>query len=71
MVFVLMGLFAVFLLAVRFVGFDVASVALVGGVLLLLGERNPYAVGAYAIGFSLAMSYAASLLPTHPPMLFF
>ncbi len=61
--------FAIYIAALPFAGFDVATFLFVGGVLVALGERRPLVAGGFALAVAVALSAAAlatlsSPLPT-------
>jgi hypothetical protein len=62
----LMGLFGGFVVAIPYVGFDVATFLFVGATLWLLGERNIVALLSLALGIAVALSVAALTLLTFP-----
>ncbi len=62
----LMGLFALFVVALPYLGFDVASFAFIAGALWLLGERRIVFTLVVALCISAAISLAALTLLTVP-----
>jgi putative tricarboxylic transport membrane protein len=62
----LMGLFGAFVVAIPYVGFDVATFLFVGATLWLLGERQIVVLLSLALGIAVALSLAALTLLTFP-----
>jgi putative tricarboxylic transport membrane protein len=62
----LMGLFGGFVVAIPYVGFDVATFLFVGATMWLLGERNIAVLLSLALGIAVALSVAALTLLTFP-----
>ena len=62
----LMGLFAIYVAAIPYAGFDVASFFFILGTLWLLGERRVIFALSIALGISIGISLAALTLLTVP-----
>jgi hypothetical protein len=62
----LMSLFALFVAAIPYLGFDIATFFFMIATLRLLGERNPFFALALALGISAGVSIAALALLTVP-----
>ncbi len=62
----LMGLFGAFVIAIPYIGFDVATFLFVGATLWLLGERSIAVLLSLAFGIAVALSLAALTLLTFP-----
>jgi hypothetical protein len=62
----LMGLFAIYVAAIPYAGFDVASFFFILGTLWLLGERRVIFALSVALGISICISLAALTLLTVP-----
>lgn len=62
----LMGLFGGFVVAIPYVGFDVATLLFVAATLWLLGERRVIVLLSLALGIAAALSLAALTLLTFP-----
>lgn len=62
----LMGLFGAYVVAIPYIGFDVATFLFVGATLWLLGERNIAVLLSLALGIAVALSVAALTLQTFP-----
>ncbi len=62
----LMGLFGAFVVAIPYIGFDVATFLFVGATLWLLGERHVGVLLSLALGIAAALSLAALTLLTFP-----
>lgn len=62
----LMGLFGAFVVAIPYIGFDVATFLFVGVTLWLLGERHIAVLLSLALGIAVALSLAALTLLTFP-----
>jgi hypothetical protein len=65
-ILLLMGLFAIYVAAIPYAGFDVASFFFIAGTLWLLGERRVLMTLAIALGVSAGISLAALTLLTVP-----
>ena len=61
-----MGLFGAFVIAIPYIGFDVATFLFVAATLWLLGERRILILLSLALGISSALSLAALTLLTFP-----
>jgi putative tricarboxylic transport membrane protein len=62
----LIGLFGAYVVAIPYIGFDVATFLFVGATLWLLGERNIAVLLSLALGIAVALSLAALTLLTFP-----
>jgi drug/metabolite transporter (DMT)-like permease len=62
----LMGLFGAFVVAIPYIGFDVATFLFVAATMWLLGERRILALLSLALGIAAALSLAALTLLTFP-----
>jgi putative tricarboxylic transport membrane protein len=62
----LIGLFGAYVVAIPYIGFDVATFLFVGATLWLLGERNIVMLLSLALGIAVALSVAALTLLTFP-----
>ena len=62
----LMGLFGAFVVAIPYIGFDVATLLFVAATLRLLGERRVLVLLSLALGIAAALSLAALTLLTFP-----
>lgn len=62
----LMGLFGAFVVAISYIGFDVATLLFVAATLWLLGERRILVLLSFSLGIAVALSVAALTLLTFP-----
>lgn len=62
----LMGLFGAFVVAIPYIGFDVATLLFVASTLWLLGERRVLVLLSLALGIAVVLSLAALTLLTFP-----
>ena len=67
-ILLLMGLFAIFVAAIPYLGFDVASFFFIAGTLWLLGERRVLMTLAIALGFRRHLLAALTLLTVPVPL---
>lgn len=62
----LMGLFGAFVIAIPYIGFDVATLLFIAATLWLLGERRILVLSSLSVGIAAALSFAALTLLTFP-----
>jgi len=60
------GLFAVYVLSLEAIGFDIATVAFLALFLILKGERNWLLVGGYSVAFGLSVAFFFSQMLPYP-----
>ena len=60
------GLFAVYVLSLEAIGFDMATVAFLASFLILKGERNWWLVGGYSVTFGLSVAFFFSQMLPYP-----
>ncbi len=65
-ILLLMAFFALFVAAMPYLGFDVATFAFIAATLWLLGERRPWFILSLAFGISAGVSIAALTMLTFP-----
>ncbi len=65
-IMLLMAFFALFVAAMPYLGFDIATFAFIAATLWLLGERRPLFIVTLAFGVAAAISIAALALLTFP-----
>lgn len=65
------GLFALYVLSLEWLGFDLGTVLFIGAFLLLQGERRPVWLVAYSLVFGFAVAlFFSNMLPYPMPMTF-
>jgi hypothetical protein len=65
-ILLLMAFFALFVAAMTYLGFDVATFAFIAATLWLLGERRPWFILSLAFGIAAGVSIAALTILTFP-----